>query len=147
MAIIRAIRKRGKGGKATPAEKNLIAQFLIELERDVDEEACTPMTKGQALAKKMIDGALEGDARMLANILKLIDKMDRVKEEPAVNVPRPRAEDWEMALAFYGKYKTLIEEEIERLRQIDPSYWSFDWFRPASETAPWRAALQDEDSV
>jgi len=92
----------------------------------------------------MINEALKGDQRMLGNVLKLIDKLDLIKEEEKSEEEEKNSKgDWELIFAFHGKYKWLIEKEIERLKETNPSYWSFDWVNQNTsvECAPWYEAI------
>lgn len=126
-------------------EKAILEQFLAELNCEVGAIDTSPpetVTKGQALIKSMVNEAVKGDQKMLANVLKLIDKLDLLRQEEVAEAkPFTSKADWELAFAFHGKYKTLIEQEIERLKQHNPSYWSFDWFTPTLESAPWYDAV------
>jgi hypothetical protein len=128
-------RKPGKKAKTIPE------QLLAELGKKFDAEAAPAkrtLTKGHALIKSMVDAALAGDQRMLGSVLKLIDKLEMPSKAIAANEKKPSSQaDWEMLFVFFGKYKGLIEQEIERLKKINPSYWTFDWFQPPLESTPW----------
>lgn len=124
------------------AEKRLLAQFLAELDKEVEDTQASveqKMTKGEALAKTLVDEALKGDQRMWANVLKLLERSQQAaQEEQTALASKPAAWEWEMLFAFFGRYEPLIKQEIERLRQQNPSYWNFsEWFHPAPECAPW----------
>lgn len=96
------------------------------------------MSKGQTLMKNMVNAALDGDQRMLVTVLKLLDRLEAVQEEtPSETHEHSSRIEWENLFAFYGKYRTLIDKEIERLKKTNPSYWTFDWFHPTLESAPW----------
>lgn len=130
-----------KSSRRKPA-KTLMEEFLAELECHVETggNAGKRLTKGQALIQSMVNEALNGDPKMLAHVLKLLDKMPTTREgAPAEPGVRQEREEWISLFAFFGKYKALIEQEIERLKERDPAYWSFDWFHPSLESAPWYA--------
>lgn len=143
MATTRKTTKSTKSKKSNKTEKNILEQFLAELDKEIDAKEAgvsRKMTKGQALVKSMINEALKGDQRMLGNVLKLIEKLDLIEEEeekPEDEEKHSRG-DWELMFAFFGKYEKLIKQEIERLKESNPSYWNFgDWFYPTLESAPW----------
>lgn len=142
MATTRNTRKGTKSKQPNKTEKTILEQFLAELEKEIDAKEAgvsRKMTKGQALVKSMVNEALKGDQRMLGNVLKLIDRLETLKEEtkPEEEERQSKA-DWEIMFAFYGKYEKLIKQEIERLKETNPSYWNFsDWFHPTLESAPW----------
>jgi hypothetical protein len=124
--------------KPNPALKMLLQHFAAELRRKVElNEAGSSrkVTKGHALINGMINDALGGDQRMMAHVLKLFDKLDTLPSAEAL--PAPPQQDWIGIFTFYAKYKLLIEQEIERLKVSNPSYWGFEWFCPTLETAPW----------
>lgn len=150
MATTRKTTKPSKTKKPNKTEKTILEQFLAELEKEIDAKEAgvsRKMTKGQALVKSMINEALKGDQRMLGNVLKLIEKLDMVKkeeEEPEDDLLKSKA-DWEIMFAFFGKYEKLIKQEIERLKESNPSYWNFeDWYHPTLESAPWYKDVHGE---
>ncbi len=119
-------------------EKTILTDFLAELSQELPtDDGNAAITKAQALVKNMIRQALEGDAKMLASVLKLMERLDTLATEPEEEDARTPKEDWEIQFAFYAKYKSLIEQEIEKRKALNPDYWGFDWFRPTLETAPW----------
>lgn len=131
-----------KNVKPEPRKKtaSILRQLLAELDQDIHaKEGSTrrKVTKGQMLVRSLVSGALEGDQRMLANVLRLLEKLDFLPEEKPVAEERHAASDWETMFVFFGKYKTLIEQEIAQRKETNPSYWSFEWFHPTLETAPW----------
>lgn len=142
MATKRSTGKGMKSKQPNKTEKTILEQFLAELDKEIDAKEAgvsRKMTKGQALVKSMINEALKGDQRMLGNVLKLIDKLDMVEEEEKPEEEEKHSKgDWELMFAFFGKYEKLIKQEIERLKETNPSYWNFeDWYHPTLERAPW----------
>lgn len=119
-------------------EKTILTDFLNELAQEMPAGAGdTAITKAQALVKNMVKQALEGDAKMLASVLKLMERLDTLSTEPEPEEKRLPKEEWDIQFAFYAKYKPLIEQEIEKRKAQNPDYWGFDWYRPTLETAPW----------
>lgn len=142
MATTRKTTKSAKTKNPNKIEKTILDQFLAELEKEIDAKEAgvsRKMTKGQALVRGMINEALKGDQRMLGNVLKLIDKLDMIKEEEKPQDEEKHSkDDWELMFAFFGKYEKLIKQEIERLKETNPSYWNFsEWYHPTLERAPW----------
>jgi len=142
MATTRKTQKNTKAKKPNTPEKNILEQFLAELDKEIDAKEAgvsRKMTKGQALVKSIINEALKGDQRMLGNVLKLIDKLGLIEEDEKPEEEEKHSKgDWELMFAFFGKYEKLIKQEIERLKEANPSYWNFsDWFYPTLERAPW----------
>ena len=40
------------------------------------------------------------------------------------------------------EYEKLIKQEIERLKESNPSYWNFsEWYHPTLERTPWYAEI------
>lgn len=142
MATTRNNKKNTKAKKPNTPEKNILEQFLAELDKEIDAKegnVSRKMSKGQALVKSMINEALKGDQRMLGNVLKLIDKLGLIEEEDKPEDEEKHSKgDWELMFAFFGKYEKLIKQEIERLKETNPSYWNFsEWYHPTLESAPW----------
>lgn len=134
-------RKPTKRKKNDSTDQNITKAFLREFKKKIDaKEGGTrrKISKGEALVKTMVNEALKGDQRMLVNILKIIDKF--VLFQPEVSpqtLPITSKEEWEMLFAFFGKYDALIRQEIEKRKITNPSYWSFEWYSPKLESAPW----------
>lgn len=143
MTTTRKITKSRTSPSLNKAEKRILEQLLAELEKETTgENTPSKATKSEALVQLMVTEALKGDQRMLANILKLIDRLGPSEDE----VPKDTHEshsraDWELMFAFFGKYEALIKQEIDRLRDTHPSYWTFDWFHPTLESTPWYEAF------
>jgi hypothetical protein len=123
--------------RTLPNAQDILSHLERELSRTVETEEgddSHPQSKWELLTRNLVDEALKGDPRMVGHVLKFLDK----RAEPTAPVKPNPVVDWHMLFAFYGKYHTLIWQEIERLKQQQPDYWSFDWFRPTPERAPWR---------
>lgn len=61
---------------------SILEDLLKELEQEIDVKegsVSRKITKGQALIKNMVNEAIKGDQRMMANILKFIDKLDALQ--------------------------------------------------------------------
>ena len=64
MATTRKTQKNTTTKKPNTPEKNILEQFLAELDKEIDAKEAgvsRKMTKGQALVKSMINEALKGD--------------------------------------------------------------------------------------
>lgn len=124
-------------------ENALLQQFLDELAQEIETET-GKISKGKALMSHIVDEALKGEQKMFAHALKLIERLpDREGKASVDDLPDSR-EDWLGFFIFAAQYKTLIEQEIERLKTQNPDFWNFEWFRPTLETAPWYEALHGE---
>jgi hypothetical protein len=138
---------RKKKKTEAPDGASIAEQLLQTLEQAVGAEdneygnASRNITKRQALVESIINEALKGDQRMIAALLKLIEKHEDIqaakKLESTKDSVSMHAHDWEILFAFFGKYKDLIEQEIEKRKSENPRYWSFDWYQPELESAPW----------
>lgn len=107
------------------------------------------ITKGHALMKSMVNEALSGDQKMLATVIRLAEKLDTMHaqkaEQSSLEVPPTSPVQWLALFAFYGRYKHLIEAQIEQLKTEAPDYWEFEWTdEPSLEKAPWHSALKSE---
>lgn len=107
----------------TPAigeANSILQQLLHELEQQtpVDAEDRT-ISKGQALIKSMVDAALQGDPRMQATILKLMEKLEEMQEEASkrseedYSADRISAEDKAIILRYYARNKQSIEQALQ----------------------------------
>lgn len=126
------------------SEISILEQLLCELEEEIELEEGEPgrkMTKGQALIRNMVGEALEGDQRMMANVLKFMEKIDGLQaaqKEKHQGEEKPVARrDWEMMFYFFGRYQPHIELEIERLKKENPGAFGLKWTRVDLKDAPW----------
>ena len=123
--------------RASPHPTSLISAYMLrtKLKEALAQHIAAPLdsaTKADALVNAMITQALE-DPKTATHLFKLVTG-DAEEAEP---IEKSSKQDWESLFAFFGKYKPLIEQEIERLQATNPGYWSFEWFSPTLESAPW----------
>lgn len=106
--------------KASKQEYSILEQLLNELRQEIDAtegKVSRKITKGQALIKSMVNEALKGDQRMVANILKFIEKIDALqtvkKEEEKLSET-----DEEIIYRYYNNNKEHIEQELQKRHKI-----------------------------
>ena len=134
----------------TDSGQESLAQIIAYIRQELNSKEDNPesqLTKGQALARTMVNNASTGDSRNITPLFKLIaETADVIAEKIPEDELQTRKEEWESLFAFYGKYKPLIEQEIERLKLDNPGYWNFEWFRPNLENCPWHQAIYGEET-
>lgn len=129
-------------------EASILEQLLQELEQKIDAKegkVNRKITKGQALIKSMVNEALKGDQRMMANVLKFIEKLDALqatkKQEVQTSNRSMDKVDWEIMLRYYWRYRHHLELEWERMKKKNPGAFSTKWTRIDIKDAPWYEAI------
>ncbi len=151
MATTRKPKKPVKTGKPKKNEETLLEQFLAELDHEIDAKEAgvnRKITKGQALIKSMVNEALKGDQRMMANVLKFIEKLDalqaaRKEVEKEDEIPMAR-HDWDIMFHFYARYQPHLELELDRIRKENPGAFGLKWTRIDLKDAPWYKDVHGE---
>lgn len=122
---------RKKKETAKIEESSILEQLLQELTQEIDAKEGKlnrKITKGQALVKSMVNEALKGDQRMMANVLKFMEKLDTLqltrKENEETREDLTEADET-MILRYYGRHKESIEKELEKRYKEDPNGWGF----------------------
>lgn len=92
--------------QAPPAEPETAKpdDYLALLVKELNDQAPQQnITKMEALAKQIVSSALEGDQRMIAHILKVIEKVEPKAE--ASSTPAPLEQhDWQIIYDYYTQY-------------------------------------------
>lgn len=122
----------------------ILKQVLDELQAELIDAKGRKTTKGQALVRGVFSQALEGDGRQAAQMLKWIDQAADLENIQENSDYPTEAAAWEALFLFYGKYKPLLDMEIEKRRASQPHYWDFDWARLEPGAAPWHNALHGD---
>jgi hypothetical protein len=153
MATTRKTKNPVKTGKSNKNEETLLEQFLTELDREIDAQEAgvkRKITKGQALIKSMVNEALKGDQRMMANVLKFIEKLDKLqaakkedKKEDANGVEMGPA-DWSLAFDFFARNRPYVELELDHRKKENPATFDLKWEPVKLEDAPWRQWAKDK---
>ena len=131
----------------TNTERSMLEELLRELQQHVgaDEgDVFHKRTKGQALIKSMVNEALKGDQKMLANVLKFIEKLDALqngKRDETQQTCRWKKKDWEMYFHFIWRYKAHIELELARMQAENPGAFKGEWADVKPKQAPWYEAI------
>lgn len=122
---------RKKKETAKTEESSILEQLLQELTQEIDAKEGKlnrKITKGQALVKSMVNEALKGDQRMMANVLKFMEKLDTLqltrKENEETREDLTEADET-IILRYYGRHKEAIEKELEKRYKEDPNGWGF----------------------
>lgn len=112
-------------------ETSILEQLLQELAQEIDAKegkVTRKITKGQALIKSMVNEALKGDQRMMASVLKLIEKLDTLKPEEPEKTLTPAewaAEDEDIILREFALGRKYYEKELKRLKVEQPEKWGW----------------------
>ena len=135
-------------------EASILEQLLQELEQEIDAKEgkiSRKITKGQALIKSMVNEALKGDQRMMANVLKFIEKLDALqaakKQEATADNQEMDKVDWEIMLRYYWRYRHHLELEWERMKKENPGAFKGEWTRIDMKDAPWYDAIYGKEGA
>jgi len=143
-------RKTGKNEKTKNAankEDGLWKKFLAELDKEIEAKEAGisyKITKGEALIKSMVNEALKGDHRMMANVMKIIDKLDdlqttkKEKKEDNTEGFQIALQDWQLMFNFFARHRPYIDLELDRRKKENPATFDKKWKEPIKlEDAPW----------
>ena len=129
-------------------DASILEQLLQELEEKIDAKegsSVRKLTKGQALIKSMVNEALKGDQRMMANVLKFIERLDALqssrKQEADVCQEEMGKVDWEIMLRYFARYRPHLELEWERMEKRNSGEFPLQWKEIKMEDAPWYEAI------
>ena len=131
-------------------DPSLLEELLNELRRTNIAQSDTEnaaLTKGQRLIRSMVDEALRGDQKMLANVLKFIEKLDDLqlnqRHEPPPERKAHMRTEWEALFYFIGRWRPHIQREIRRLKKENPGAFKGEWVQVRMQDAPWYEDLYD----
>jgi hypothetical protein len=148
MATKRTTGKITKPKEPNKNDKNILEYLLAELDQEIDAKEGSNsyrITKGRALIKSMVNEALKGDQRMMANVLKFVEKLETLQDAKETQQAESLPVNWEMIFHFFGKYKEMIEIEIQKRRKENPGGWNFNGCNPMPlESVPWFKDLYGE---
>lgn len=94
---------------------NLLAQELDKTTEIEEDGRISKITKREALIRKMVNEAIKGDQRMLANIMKELEKPDgteEVKKEEKLS-----ESDEDIILRYYDRNREKIEKMIRQRKK------------------------------
>ena len=146
MATIRSTGKSTKSKKSNKPEKGILGQFLTELDKEIDAKEAgvsRKMTKSEALIKSMVNEALKGDHRMMANVMKIIDKLDdlqaarKEEKEKDTRDSEMKTADWSLTFVFLARNRPYVELELDRRKKGNPATFDLKWEPVKLEDAPW----------
>lgn len=99
--------------------RSIIDALKAELSQEIqvtESDEHHTMSKAHVLIKKLVNEALKGDQRMIASVLKLIEKMEEVErgEEQQKRQDDPiSGSEWDVILRYYATNQTMVDKKIE----------------------------------
>ena len=108
----------------------ILEQLLAELDQEIEARegaVSRKITKGQALIKSMVNEALKGDQRMMASVMKLVEKLDALqanRKEEVKTTEELAKEDEDIILRYYAMNKDHLEKELQKRKKENPAIWA-----------------------